>query len=168
MGFLFHAIKIKLPALFTSLDILTHLRFLFTIALTRLGIYKPPPEQQQEDPNSRENNYIFILDGSSPSLVPIPVHTVTAAIKKKVPIIQYRDCAQRLGEMGSDSDQMVCTVCLECVGLSDEIRELSNCSHVFHRDCLDAWVDEGQVTCPMCRSILLPRPPNSKYAFRIM
>ncbi|KAK9291784.1 hypothetical protein L1049_019734 [Liquidambar formosana] len=37
-----------------------------------------------------------------------------------------------------------------------EVRKLCNCSHAFHKDCLDAWIDEGQVTCPVCRSKLLP------------
>ncbi|WP_422615257.1 RING finger domain-containing protein, partial [Corynebacterium parakroppenstedtii] len=31
----------------------------------------------------------------------------------------------------------------------------TNCRHVFHRCCLDGWLDLGRMTCPLCRSPLL-------------
>ncbi|KAL0394921.1 UNVERIFIED_CONTAM: Brassinosteroid-responsive RING protein 1 [Sesamum latifolium] len=146
MGFLYLAIRI--PRAITIItffaNIFTHARFLFIGALAQLGLYKPPPE---EEPNSRDNseNYILILDGSSPSLVPIPVHVVTAAIKKRVPIVQFQDFIRRQGGEEEDlSELIVCSVCLECIEWCDEIRELCSCSHVFHRECLDTWLDEGQ------------------------
>ena len=36
------------------------------------------------------------------------------------------------------------------------MRELGNCCHVFHKECIDAWMDQGQATCPLCRSKLMP------------
>ncbi|KAF5811974.1 putative transcription factor C2H2 family [Helianthus annuus] len=47
-------------------------------------------------------------------------------------------------------------VYFECIAGCDLIREIVNCKHVFHRECLDKWVDVGQVNCPLCRSVLLP------------
>ncbi|OVA04683.1 zinc finger protein [Macleaya cordata] len=38
---------------------------------------------------------------------------------------------------------------------SHEIRELSNCCHVFHRECLDMWIDQYHLTCPLCRAKLV-------------
>ncbi|KAI3505121.1 hypothetical protein L1887_27033 [Cichorium endivia] len=45
-----------------------------------------------------------------------------------------------------------CVVCLYEFDGSDEIRVLSNCRHVFHRCCLDRWMDHDRRTCPLCRT----------------
>lgn len=46
----------------------------------------------------------------------------------------------------------LCAVCQGEVGEGDEIKELRECLHSFHKDCLDDWVEEGHCTCPLCRS----------------
>lgn len=165
MGFLFYAIKLPKAITVTFfLNIFTHASFLFIGALSRLGLYKPPPEEEP-DSTGNSNNYILILDSSSPSLVPIPVQVVTAAIKNRVPIVQYQDFIHRhKQEEEQEQEQLrgqkVCSICLECIERRHEIRELCNCTHLFHRECLDTWIDEGQVTCPLCRSMLLPPRVN--------
>ncbi|WJZ86353.1 hypothetical protein VitviT2T_005815 [Vitis vinifera] len=80
---------------------------------------------------------------------------VMARIKKRVPVVEYGSLLERLGTKEEDGDT-ACSVCLDRIKRSHEIRELPNCCPVFHKDCLDAWVDAGQVTCPLCRSMLLP------------
>ncbi|KAL6291743.1 hypothetical protein ACE6H2_009253 [Prunus campanulata] len=46
---------------------------------------------------------------------------------------------------------------------SQAVREPCNCSHAFHRECLDVWIDEGQLTRPLCRSELVPNStPKTK------
>ncbi|KAG6504760.1 hypothetical protein ZIOFF_037107 [Zingiber officinale] len=46
-----------------------------------------------------------------------------------------------------------CAVCL-CEFEDDEaLRLLPHCNHVFHLDCIDAWL-EAHVTCPVCRANL--------------
>ncbi|KAL8049344.1 hypothetical protein ABFX02_06G015400 [Erythranthe guttata] len=34
------------------------------------------------------------------------------------------------------------------------IRELGNCEHVFHVECIDSWMDQGRGSCPVCRAKL--------------
>ncbi|KAK3010963.1 hypothetical protein RJ639_010843 [Escallonia herrerae] len=153
MGFLFLPIKVpKAISITFFINIINHLKFMFIGALTHLGLFKPAPEEDY----SREysNDYVLILDGSSPSLVPVPVHVITAAIKKKLPVVLYGEFGGRLG--AQEVGERACPVCLDCIEDTHEIRQLCNCSHAFHRVCLDTWVDEGQVTCPLCRSMLLP------------
>ncbi|CAK7352698.1 unnamed protein product [Dovyalis caffra] len=54
-----------------------------------------------------------------------------------------------------------CAVCLSQLRDQDEVRELRNCCHVFHKECIDRWVDhdheqdENHNTCPLCRAPLL-------------
>ncbi|XP_051149154.1 E3 ubiquitin-protein ligase RHA1B-like [Andrographis paniculata] len=153
MGFYYHVIRLpeNIAAVNLFLNILTHVRLLLTAALTDLGLYKPPPAPV---PAEEEEPYILILNRSSPSLVPVPVRVVTAAIKAGVPVLRYGDSVRRRGaEAGGAA---ACSICLECIEWTDEIRELMICSHPFHRACLDRWIDAGQVNCPLCRAMLLP------------
>ncbi|KAI8540543.1 hypothetical protein RHMOL_Rhmol09G0271300 [Rhododendron molle] len=81
------------------------------------------------------------------SLVQVPVHFVIDSIKERLPVIKYSNFLEATS---------LCAVCLALVNASDEVRELCNCSHVFHTKCLDGWVDQGRITCPLCRSKLWP------------
>lgn len=58
---------------------------------------------------------------------------------------------------GNAEQASTCRVCLERLELTDEVRRLGNCTHAFHTGCIDRWIDVGEVTCPLCRSNLLPR-----------
>ncbi|KAI4344677.1 hypothetical protein L6164_011876 [Bauhinia variegata] len=52
-----------------------------------------------------------------------------------------------------------CAVCLNQLKMEDEVRELTNCYHVFHRECIDRWLDHDHdnhsPTCPLCRAPLM-------------
>ncbi|KAH7841241.1 hypothetical protein Vadar_027494 [Vaccinium darrowii] len=134
--------------------------------------------------SNENNNHVLMWDGSSPCLVPVPIPVVTAFIKKTLPVVLFSDLLEgedqsrgrKMNEHdsydfdddddddddvdgGEERKEMGCSVCWDCIEGNHKIRELSWCSHVFHKECLDRWVDEGQHTCPLCRSMLLP--PNT-------
>eukprot|EP00249_Psilotum_nudum_P001871 c14608_g1_i2 orf=366-908(+) len=48
-----------------------------------------------------------------------------------------------------------CAVCLCDFHEGQEVRQLPCCWHVFHKDCIDRWLDHDQNSCPLCRSSLL-------------
>ncbi|RHN64501.1 putative transcription factor C2H2 family [Medicago truncatula] len=54
-----------------------------------------------------------------------------------------------------------CAVCLNKLKMEDEVRELMNCDHVFHKECIDKWLEHGHdnenhnQTCPLCRAPLI-------------
>ncbi|EFJ08031.1 hypothetical protein SELMODRAFT_49554, partial [Selaginella moellendorffii] len=54
----------------------------------------------------------------------------------------------------NEEHEAQCAVCLCDFEPSSLVRKLPNCSHVFHRDCLDKWLNHNHTTCPMCRSSL--------------
>ncbi|XP_030548073.1 brassinosteroid-responsive RING protein 1 [Rhodamnia argentea] len=62
-----------------------------------------------------------------------------------------------------------CAVCLyEFEGRpEEEIRWLSNCRHVFHRECLDRWMDCDQDTCPLCRTQFVPDDMREEFNQRL-
>lgn len=49
-----------------------------------------------------------------------------------------------------------CAVCLNEFEENETLRLLPKCDHVFHPECIDAWL-ESHVTCPVCRSNLSPQ-----------
>ncbi|XP_022741422.1 RING-H2 finger protein ATL32-like [Durio zibethinus] len=48
-----------------------------------------------------------------------------------------------------------CAVCLSEFEDDEALRLIPKCSHVFHPDCIDAWL-ASHVTCPVCRAKLTP------------
>ncbi|KAL3617271.1 hypothetical protein CASFOL_038816 [Castilleja foliolosa] len=50
-----------------------------------------------------------------------------------------------------------CAVCLNEFEEQETLRLLPKCDHVFHPECIDAWL-ESHVTCPVCRANLALQP----------
>ena len=76
-------------------------------------------------------------DGDSPFPAP----------KEKLVLTEYGRLLEGDGE---------CAICLGCIEAKNKVRELGNCCHVFHKHCIDVWIDHGKLTCPLCRSKLFP------------
>ncbi|XP_065029898.1 probable E3 ubiquitin-protein ligase ATL45 [Musa acuminata AAA Group] len=70
------------------------------------------------------------------------------------------------------ASRTLCSVCLGAMSEGELVRVLPACAHVFHVDCIDAWL-RARATCPVCRSDLklshlvdtgeseIPPPPPS-------
>ncbi|KAL5212904.1 hypothetical protein ABZP36_023751 [Zizania latifolia] len=74
-----------------------------------------------------------------------------------IPIVPYLEVRKHR------SGQLECAVCLTAFDDGDDLRLLKQCSHAFHPDCIDPWL-EGHVTCPLCRANLEKHPPPSPAA----
>jgi hypothetical protein len=44
-----------------------------------------------------------------------------------------------------------CLICLDHYIDNDKIRVLSKCKHIYHKICIDKWVQKNN-TCPICRT----------------
>ncbi|XAR52141.1 hypothetical protein NMG60_11020061 [Bertholletia excelsa] len=110
-------------------------------------------------PNKEEENS---AEESRPpaSLVEVPVHLVARSIQEKLPVMEFGQFVAKLGRREREEGS-TCAVCLRRIEEEDEVRELSNCVHAFHRECLDGWIGRGGATCPLCRSKLLPDQETS-------
>ncbi|RWW64019.1 hypothetical protein BHE74_00028766 [Ensete ventricosum] len=79
--------------------------------------------------------------------------TVRAGILPEVlasfPTMAYSEAK----EHKKGNDALECAVCLSEFADEDTLRLLPRCSHVFHVDCIDLWLDT-HVTCPVCRANL--------------
>ncbi len=70
-------------------------------------------------------------------------------LRSKLPAIKFGESCREIEE------DVMCVMCLNLLERDDEIRELCNFSHMFHRGCLDKWIDHQETTCPLCRCPLI-------------
>ncbi|KAK7312045.1 hypothetical protein RJT34_10598 [Clitoria ternatea] len=69
----------------------------------------------------------------------------------KCPVLVY----SRVKDLKIGKGTLECAVCLSEFQDSDNIRLLPECHHVFHTDCIDAWLPD-HMSCPVCRAKLTP------------
>jgi len=57
---------------------------------------------------------------------------------------------EKSGKVASNTVER-CLICLDDYEQDDDLRLLS-CRHVFHKLCVDRWLEQGRNNCPACRS----------------
>lgn len=67
-----------------------------------------------------------------------------------------RTPAVRYDSLCSNHPTQECVVCLAEFKHDEEINCLS-CGHVFHKLCLEKWLKNWNVTCPLCRNYIMPK-----------
>lgn len=75
-----------------------------------------------------------------------------------LPVVTYAEIKRHR------SGELECAVCLTAFEDGDELRLLPQCSHAFHPDCIEPWL-QVHVTCPLCRTNLekpAPTPPETQ------
>ncbi|KAG8082204.1 hypothetical protein GUJ93_ZPchr0014g46827 [Zizania palustris] len=71
------------------------------------------------------------------------------AVVATFPIVPYSEVVKhKIGK-----NVLECAVCLTAFEDDDDLRLLPHCSHAFHPECIDPWL-EARVTCPLCRANL--------------
>uniref|UniRef100_A0A0A9DN27 RING-type domain-containing protein n=1 Tax=Arundo donax TaxID=35708 RepID=A0A0A9DN27_ARUDO len=63
----------------------------------------------------------------------------------------------RFGRRRGGADCRVCLARFEPESVVDRLP----CGHLFHRACLETWLDYDHATCPLCRLRLLPAVDDS-------
>jgi len=58
--------------------------------------------------------------------------------------------AGKYGEWAAPGCDERCPVCLDDYQADDELLRITDCSHWFHRCCLEQWLGNAN-TCPVCR-----------------
>lgn len=96
------------------------------------------------------------LEAAQYSNSPLP-RLEPSALKRRLASVKYEKLAENSGRPRScDGQQPLCAICLNGFGEENEVVELGSCDHLFHKECIDRWIDTGNITCPLCRSEMLP------------
>jgi len=53
--------------------------------------------------------------------------------------------------------QPTCAICLDDFARAETVVRELPCGHIFHPDCIDAFLRENSSLCPMCKKSVLPR-----------
>ncbi|KAL8229443.1 hypothetical protein R6Q59_005856 [Mikania micrantha] len=85
-------------------------------------------------------------------------HPMTTAQYLK--LIEEKNPCSRYKSAGSEPKE--CSVCLSVFEDGDEIRRLK-CQHMFHKGCVDKWLEQDHATCPICRRLVLPEAIMVRY-----
>lgn len=69
----------------------------------------------------------------------------------QTPVLRFHNCRG-----GQHPPEQECIVCLTEFEPDAEVDRL-RCGHVFHRMCLEKWLKSRKLTCPLCRTYMVPR-----------
>ncbi|KAG2725329.1 hypothetical protein I3843_01G060300 [Carya illinoinensis] len=97
-----------------------------------------------------------------PEHKPKPVSALL--IQEFLPVMKFQDLAESVGPADLPES---CAVCLYEFEGGEEIRRLRNCRHIFHRNCLDRWMEHDQKTCPLCRTQFVPEEMKDEFNQRL-
>ncbi|XP_021906286.1 E3 ubiquitin-protein ligase RHA1B [Carica papaya] len=98
----------------------------------------------------------------NPTRMPDTPPVSALLIREILPVIKFEDLT---GISGDPPES--CAVCLYEFEGGEEIRWLRNCRHIFHRACLDRWMDHDQKTCPLCRTPFVPDEMQDEFNQRL-
>uniref|UniRef100_A0A7N1A385 RING-type E3 ubiquitin transferase n=1 Tax=Kalanchoe fedtschenkoi TaxID=63787 RepID=A0A7N1A385_KALFE len=112
------------------------------------GARPPQPDREEIEDNPRQDveNPAWLI-----ATVGMPMEIIN-----KIASYKYRKQPDVVEE-GMD-----CSVCLGDFQEDETLRQLPNCRHAFHIQCIDTWL-KSHTSCPLCRSkIELNLDSNSK------
>jgi hypothetical protein len=133
-----------------------------------IPVYQPPAQQTQLQTqiNTAANDVSLLLQmltgpiQSPQTLVsyhPLSVLALEQMLglgpMEPVPVVatvgQINAATTLLGATNAHESQ-TCSICQDTYAAGQGVRRLNQCSHEFHRECIDIWF-QGNVHCPVCR-----------------
>lgn len=79
------------------------------------------------------------------------------SVIRAIPILKFKKRRDvdgpndRVFTEGEENTSQECSVCLNEFQEEEKLRIIPNCSHLFHIDCIDIWL-QNNANCPLCRT----------------
>lgn len=85
-----------------------------------------------------------------------PSDTYLDEFRSRTPAVRFDSVCKKakLQEEEEEFEGQDCSVCLTGFEADSEINHLC-CGHLFHKACLEQWLDYSNITCPLCRTPLM-------------
>ncbi|KAJ6313242.1 hypothetical protein OIU76_011175 [Salix suchowensis] len=97
---------------------------------------------------SRNRNHEDPLMAYSPAA--IESRGLDESVIRSIPVFKFKKEGDNVGNFGERSFTE-CAVCLNEFQEAEKLRRIPNCSHAFHIDCIDVWL-QSNANCPLCRT----------------
>ncbi|XP_074279833.1 brassinosteroid-responsive RING protein 1-like [Silene latifolia] len=159
MGFPVGYTDLFIPPLFLhTLTFFTLFRNLLFTLFSTLGLPAFLDPNPNPSPSSTPPTFITLHPfGNDPARPPVSA----VLTRELLTLVKLSDVEER-------EECCECSVCLSDVRKDDVIRLLDNCKHVFHKDCLDRWMDLDHHTCPLCRTPFLRDEKVTEFNRRLL
>ncbi|KAJ0983893.1 hypothetical protein J5N97_002249 [Dioscorea zingiberensis] len=72
-----------------------------------------------------------------------------AATIKSLPVLIHQT-----DDQSASADEFQCSICLANLVNGEKVKVMPSCSHAFHPECVDRWL-QAHSSCPLCRASLL-------------
>ena len=103
--------------------------------------YIPPLGKYEQDPDGFSKEYPHPCS----LLIPVPANYIIESRKEKLLLVEYSHLLDRsgvgVGAGACKEDDSEYAICLNCIEARHEVREVGIFSHVFHKECIDIWMD---------------------------
>nr|XP_043635155.1 E3 ubiquitin-protein ligase ATL6-like [Erigeron canadensis] len=99
-----------------------------------------------EDPSETRTNLVIVNNQRTRLMFPCGLDRL---VVESFPVFLYSDVKHLKIGKGT----LECAICISEFGDNERLRFLPKCHHVFHPDCIDAWL-ASHITCPVCRDDL--------------
>ncbi|KAH7227496.1 hypothetical protein BKA60DRAFT_122507 [Fusarium oxysporum] len=109
--------------------------------LSKRGCHGPEPYQLDVPVPQRASNICLIPDALN--LIPITCYRETAAVEI--------DASKQVANCPGQASAPSCLICINEFKQGTQTRSLP-CGHRFHPRCIDPWLLERSITCPVCRA----------------
>ncbi|OWM82598.1 RING-H2 finger protein ATL70 [Punica granatum] len=131
-----------------------------TITLASYFCTRNDPAAQRSSATTTTRRRVGAADQHPPPEAPVVIDVgLDEGTIKSYPKLKY----SKVKLEKADSTATCCSICLADYKGSDVLRELPECGHLFHTECIDPWL-RLHATCPVCRTSPIPTPLSTPLA----